>query len=150
MPSYDTRLTIVITNLSELGRIVDLHFRPITPFIPTTYVWNVFIKSCDNETVAVRLRKIASVSTSIDPENVRVFLRLHDQCLMEVTTLARQITLYELSTDPVRLVNQSFCVDPEYIESSIALGFIEGVSTEKHLTDEILPSHLKNMAIESI
>lgn len=40
-------------------------------------------------------------------------------------------------------------MNPECIESSIAGGFIEAVSTGEDLTDEILRLHLENMAIES-
>lgn len=85
----------------------------------------------------------------IDPENIRVLLRRYDQYYHEVTARARQLSPDASSSEPVRPVNLSFCVDPEYLYSAIALGFIERAETNEDPTDSLLRTHLESLSTES-
>lgn len=98
------------------------------------------------------------VSTSVnhprvvrtDPESVRVFLRQYDQYSKEVIARASQISASgTVPTEAVRPVNITFCVDPEYLESAIALDLISDVESESELTDTVLRSYLERKAEES-
>lgn len=66
--------------------------------------------------------------TDTDSESIRVFLRKYDQYCREVKSRARQIGDGSPSSEVARPANLKFCVDAEFLESKIALGFIEGVS----------------------
>ena len=46
-------------------------------------------------------------------------------------------------------MNLSFCVDPNWLESIVSLGFIEGVTTTKELDDSTLRAYLEAEAEES-
>lgn len=70
-----------------------------------------------------------------DGESIRVFLRKYDQYSNAVKSRARQLSAYNATTEAVRPVELKFCVDPEYLESSIALVFIDGVESYENITD---------------
>lgn len=84
-----------------------------------------------------------------DAESIRVFLKLYDQYSNEVKARAQQLTTVgSSSTQVVRPVSLKFCVDPEYLESAIAFGFIEA-ETYEDLTDSVLRKYLEKKAEES-
>ena len=84
-----------------------------------------------------------------DSESVRVFLPLYDQYSNEVTARAEQLTVHgATSSEAIRPVNLKFCVDPAYLESAIALGFIEADDYDS-LTDSVLRVHLEGKDKES-
>jgi transposase InsO family protein len=105
----------------------------------------------------VAMKGSSSVSTSVNyprlnkanAESIRVFLRLYDQYVEEVRARAQQLVPGEVSTEAVRPVKLKFCVDPEYLESIIALGFIKDVQSYESLTDEILRQFLETKSQES-
>ncbi len=67
---------------------------------------------------------------------IRVFMRLCDQCENEVRGRALQLSHNLRAVDSVRPVNLKFCVDPEYLESAVSLGFIPNDTTYESLEDE--------------
>lgn len=78
-----------------------------------------------------------------------MFFRLYDQYCKEVISRAAQLTATgSISTEAIRPVNLKYCVDPEYLESAIALGFIEVISYDA-LSDSDLREHLNHKAEES-
>lgn len=98
------------------------------------------------------------VTTSVNPpklirtdaESIRVFLRLYDQYSKEVTARAQQLTIQgTTTTEAIRPVNLKYCVDPEYLESALALGFIKDISDYDALTDQVLRACLDEKAQES-
>lgn len=84
-----------------------------------------------------------------DPEAIRIFLRTYDQYANEVRSRAQQLGSSSSSTEPVRPVDLKFCVDVEFLESSIALGFITDAPDYKSLTDEQVRNFLSKRAEES-
>lgn len=76
--------------------------------------------------------KAEEVSTSLDdphlletyPESARTFLLRYNHYSTTVLARSKQITTDSLSTEAIKPVDLKFCVDPEFLESSIALGFI--------------------------
>ena len=52
-------------------------------------------------------------------------------------------------TEAITPVNLSFCVDPDWLESLVSLGFMEGVTTTKELDDSTLRAYLEAEAEES-
>lgn len=85
-----------------------------------------------------------------DSESVRVFLRLYDQYVREIASRSKQLTVSgSISTEPIRPVNIKYCVDPEIIESALALGFIEGHSNYDKLPESKLRAYLEKKAEES-
>lgn len=69
-------------------------------------------------------------------ESVRIFLRLHDQYSQEITASAAQCSANgSITTKGIRPVSLKYCVDPEYIESSIALDLVPSVISYEDLTD---------------
>ena len=78
------------------------------------------------------------------------FFRLYDQYCNEITARAAQLVSEDsVSTECASPVNLKFCVDPEYFESAIALGFIEGATGYDTLTDARLRSYLEEKSKES-
>ena len=83
------------------------------------------------------------VSTSIDhphllrldAESIRVFIRKYDAYCKELTARAAQLTGYGVTTEPVRPVNITFCVDSEQLESALDLWFIEGADDYDGLSE---------------
>lgn len=84
-----------------------------------------------------------------DPEAIRVFLRTYDQYANEVLARAQQLGTGSSSNEPVRPVDLKFCVNVEFLESSIALGFITGANDYKSLSDELVRTFLEQRAEES-
>ena len=87
--------------------------------------------------------------TATDASSIRVFLRSYDSYVTEVQERARQIVDSSVSTEPVKPVNLKFCVDAEWLESTVALGFIEPIDTVEQLTDERFRAYLDSKAEES-
>ena len=84
-----------------------------------------------------------------DAKLVRRFLRRHDQYSIEVSARAQQLILHgTTTTEAVRPVNLKYCVDSEYIESAVVLGFLEADSYDA-LTDQILRKNLEEKSEES-
>lgn len=110
----------------------------------------------DSPHTAILNRKVVSVSTKVDlpffvdtdDESTRLFLSLYDWNVAEVTARARKLAPDFASTEPVRPVDLVFCVNPEYLESSVLLGIIEGVTTKEEYNDLILRHHMENKAAE--
>lgn len=108
-----------------------------------------------SETSAMQMA--STVTTSVDhprlvradAESIRIFLRLYDQYCNEVLERARQIGKSSRSTENVRPVNIKFCVDPDYLESLIALNLIPDVKDYDSLTDDTLRAFLDEKAEES-
>ena len=85
-----------------------------------------------------------------DSESVRVVFRLYNQHSNKVTARAGQLTVYgATSSEAVWPANLKFCVDSEYLEFAIALGFIEADDYDS-LTDSVLRVHLEGKAKESV
>lgn len=87
--------------------------------------------------------KLAPVSIKIhhsrllnnDGELIGVFFCKLDQYANEVHSRAHQLGTESSTTEPVRPVDMKFCIDADCLESTIALGFIDKVSTHDYLTD---------------
>lgn len=103
------------------------------------------------------LQPPSSVAFSVDhlrliapfPRAFRVFLRQYDQYAKKVMSKALQLTAVDAkTTEPVRLVGLSYCVDTEWLESSINLDYIPGVKSIQELTDGKLHAYLKAEAEE--
>lgn len=61
----------------------------------------------------------------------------------------RQLTVDgSTTTEPIRPVNLRFCVDPETLDSTVSLGFLQGVYTADTLTDTVLREYLNGKAQE--
>lgn len=76
---------------------------------------------------------------STTPRSIRIFLRHYDQYVKEVTTRALQLTMVDSTTiEPVRPVNLLYCVDAEWLESTVDLEYIPEVKKMEDLTDEKL------------
>lgn len=111
-----------------------------------------------SETSGVTTQGASFVATSVnhprlvrtDPDSIRIFLRLYDQYEREVTARAAQVTGADAATtEAVRPVSLKFCVDPEFLESAIALDLIPDASSYNDLTDTVLRKHLEAEAIDS-
>lgn len=90
----------------------------------------------DGSSSARRTQRAAFVSTSVDhphlerldSESIRIFLRRYDDYCKEVTARAEQLLASStVTTEPIRPVSLTFCIDSEQIQSALDLGFIEGV-----------------------
>lgn len=92
--------------------------------------------------------KIASFKITIDHPRLRhtdaksicTFMRNYEQC---------QISSNSPNTENVRPVNLKFCVDVDYLQSTIALGFLEGADCYKTLTDSQVQAFVAKRAEES-
>lgn len=71
-----------------------------------------------------------------DPEFKRPLLRRFDQYSTTTLALVKQITTDSLSTEVIKPVGLKFCVDPEFLQSSIALGLVSNA-----VDCEILANH---------
>ena len=80
-----------------------------------------------------------------------MFLRLYDQYCKELTARAQQLTatLSSSTKEAIRSVNLKFCIDPKYIQSALALGFIKRFDDYESLTDSALMVYLESKATES-
>ena len=85
-----------------------------------------------------------------DAKSIHVLLGLHDQFSKEVKARASQIVEGTFNlTEAVQKLNLKYSVDPEYLQSSLALEFIPGATTYDDLTDDQLRSFLSSKAKES-
>lgn len=85
-----------------------------------------------------------------DAASIRYFLRAYDNYAKEVQERARQLVARNVVTNEVVTpVNLKFCVDSKWLESLIALNFIDKVSTYYDLSDSQLRSFLEKKAKES-
>lgn len=88
--------------------------------------------------------------TKTDSTSIRSFLRAYDQYVTEIAERSKQLTAAStITTEAISPVNLKFCVDAEWIDSLIALGFIESISTVEELTDALLRDYLNGEAQES-
>lgn len=91
---------------------------------------------------------------STDAESIRTFLRRYDQYYNTVLSRARQLPTSSSSAgtstlEAVRPVDLKFCVDVEFLTSSIALGFIPDADDFNTVTDEQVRDFLDSRATES-
>lgn len=100
---------------------------------------------------AYATQQASFVSTSVnhprlirtDAESIRIFLSAYDQYAKEVSTRALQLLSTGTATsEAVRPVNLKFCVDAEYLQSTIDLGFIDDVDSYDNLNDDVLRAYL--------
>lgn len=85
-----------------------------------------------------------------DATSIRKFLRSYDQYAKEIEERARQHMKDDsFSGEAVTPVHLKFCVDAEWIESLIELGFIDKISSYDDLTDNDLREYLEEKATES-
>ena len=84
-----------------------------------------------------------------DAESIRTFLRKYDKYCHEIRSRALQIAGGSGAADAVKPIDLKFCIDVEYLESSIALGFIPGVDSYETLTDTEVRNFLNSRAVES-
>lgn len=111
----------------------------------------------NNNPSAVTTQSAQQVSVSVnhpklneaDPESIRIFLNLYDQYVNEIKARAMQIADSDVTTEAVRPVDLRFCVNIEYLKSTIALGLINDVESYDGLTNETLRHYLENEANES-
>lgn len=88
--------------------------------------------------------------TGTDAASIRVFLRSFDQYVNKVTERAKQLVNTDVpSAEIVSPVCLKFCIDPEWLESLIALDFIPRVKSFESLSDNTLMSYLDGKAKES-
>lgn len=91
-------------------------------------------------------KSVLSLATTVDPpklhrfdgEAVCVFLRAYKQYVKEVEERVGQIGGSVVGNVTAKPASLKFCIDSGYFESTIALGFIEGVVSEKDVTDDVL------------
>ena len=63
--------------------------------------------------------------TEADASSIRVFLRAYDQYATELKERSRQVLSEDsLSTEVVKPVNLKFCVDAEWLESTVGNRFL--------------------------
>lgn len=84
-----------------------------------------------------------------DAESVRIFLRSYDQYVTEIEARALKWALTEVVASDALPISMKLYIDDGYLDSSIALGFIPGVSSIDDLTDEILRIFLEEKSSES-
>lgn len=79
--------------------------------------------------------------TAADASSIRVFLRAYDQYATEIQERARQLIAQDaVATEAINLVNFKFCIDAEWLKSTILLGFIDGLTSVDLLTETRLES----------
>lgn len=84
-----------------------------------------------------------------DPESIRSFLRRYDQYSTTVLARANQLTKDNLTSEAIRPVELKFCVDAEWLESRIALGFLKEATDYATLTDDQVRAFLDKRCKES-
>lgn len=110
--------------------------------------------SSSQAAASVSIQSASVISTSVnhprllrtDAESIRIFLRLYDQYKDEVSARALQLTDNGSSTEAVRPVNLKFCVDADWLESAVTLGFINDAESVDEVTDSILREYLDTKA----
>ena len=75
---------------------------------------------------------------------IRKFLGRYDQYCKEITTRALQLAVVDATTtEPVRPVNLTYCVDPEWLRSIVDLNLIPDFTDYEMVKDEILRTFLE-------
>lgn len=84
-----------------------------------------------------------------DPSSIRTFLKRYDQYSISVIARASQLTSQTLTTEAVTPIALKYCVDVEFLESSLICGYIDGCASYADLTDSQLRSFLEERSAES-
>lgn len=87
--------------------------------------------------------KAAEIGISFDhprllktsPEAIWSFLRKYDQYATAVLSRANQLSSPTLTMEAMKSVDLKFCIDVEFLESAIALGFLPDVQKFEEATD---------------
>ena len=79
-------------------------------------------------------------------ESVHFFLGKYDDYVRELASHASQVTNGSITTEADQPVTLKYCVDQQYVESLLALGFIPGVETYEDLQDADPRSYLETQA----
>lgn len=87
--------------------------------------------------------------TNTDASSILVFLRSYDLYAIEVKKRACQIVHEDVTTGAIKPVNIKFCVDAEWLVSTIALSFPTPVESIDQLTGSRLRAFLESKADES-
>lgn len=83
-----------------------------------------------------------------DPGSIRAFLIKHDQYNHAVLACARQLTYGSLTTEAVTPIDLKYCVDVEFLQANIGLGFLEA-NPHDDLTDDFERAFLEEGGGES-
>lgn len=110
--------------------------------------------SASASSASMVIYKIAPISITVDHprlletdgESICVLLRKYYQYANMVKNHARQQVSATSTTEPVRPVDFKSCVDVDFLESMIALGFIAEVNSYDELTDTKLCVFLEERA----
>lgn len=95
--------------------------------------------SVTDKAVQVDISADHSRLVTTDPESIRSFLRRSEQYSNTVLARAKQLSSSDVSTlttETVRPADLKFCIDVEFFESFIALGFIETATAYASLRNE--------------
>lgn len=112
----------------------------------TTMMKNNDVPSTTTTTsVSVKTSSVASTSFKYprlllsDAESIRVFLRLSDQNTRELISRVNQLAETGIrSSESIRPVKVSFCVDNNWHQSDVTPGFIHDADTFDYVTDEVM------------
>lgn len=87
---------------------------------------------------------------STNASSILKFVLEYKKYAKEVEGRARQVrpSAETAMTEPVGPVNMKFCVDMKWLESTIALGFIDGIEEYDRLSDKVLFDFLESLAKE--
>lgn len=97
------------------------------------------------------VRPVNKVSMSVEhphlarivDESVWVFFRRYDTHYKEVMARDSQlVSLYSVSTEPIRPVGLKFYIDQEKLQSTLELGMISGVADLEELSEKQLRNFL--------
>lgn len=86
----------------------------------------------------------------MEPECIRKFLHLCDQYVNEVVACSRQLRIDADETDAIQPVHLKFWVNIEFLQSTIALGLIDGATDYKSLSYETPRSYLNTKASDQL
>lgn len=68
--------------------------------------------------------------------SIRVFLRVYDQYAVQIEARAHKLVRHAaVPTKPVTPLSLKFCVDPKWLDSTLAPGFIERFTTVDNATN---------------
>lgn len=85
----------------------------------------------------------------VTAESIRIFLREYESYVRELASRASQVVGARISTEAVRPVALKYCVDQEYLEGLLSLGFISTATTYNDLDDEDLLDYLEKKAVSA-
>lgn len=114
------------------------------------------VRDDDDKVPPFRSQKSQGLRTSItypklvrrDGESIRTFLSQYEQYVNEVEERSAQVG-GDTTLEPIRPVSLKFCVEAQWLRSTIRLGFIPDVKDYKDLSDEQLSTYLKSLSAES-